>query len=59
MDIVKKDRFSMARGFAQSNVSGDNRLKNLIFEVAPHLLGHLVGEVVSAVEHGEQDSFEL
>ena len=49
----------MAGGFTQSNISSDDRLKHLIFEVAFHLIGYLVGEVVSAVEHGKQDSLDL
>ncbi len=49
----------MAGSFAQSNVSRYDRLKDLIFEVMFHLLGHLAREVVSAVEHGEQDSLDL
>lgn len=49
----------MAGSFAQSNVSRYDRLKHLIFEVVFHFLGHLAREVVSAVEHGEQDSFDL
>ena len=31
----------------------------LVFEVTFHFIGHLVGEVVPAVEHGEQNSFDL
>ena len=49
----------MTGSFAQSDVSWDDRLKDLIFKVAFHFLGHLVGKIVPAVEHGEEDSFDL
>ena len=49
----------MAGGFAQPNVARDDRVKHLIFEVSFHLMGHLVGKVVPAVEHGEENAFDL
>ena len=49
----------MAGSFAQSNVARNDRLEHLIFEVAPHFMDHLVGEVVSAVKHGEEDPLDL
>ena len=49
----------MAGGFAQTDTAGDDRIENLVFEMAPHLMGHLMGEVVPAVEHGQKDSLDL
>ena len=49
----------MAGGFAQPDVAWDNCLEHLIFEMAFHFMGDLVGEIVPAIEHGEENSFDL
>jgi hypothetical protein len=59
MDIVQEDRFSVTGGFTEPDVPWDDCLENLIFEVIFYLMGDLVGEVVSAIKHGEEDPFEL
>ena len=49
----------MTGGLAQSNISWDDGVKHLLFEMAPDFLGHLMGEVVADVEHGEKNPFDL
>ena len=49
----------MAGGFAQSNVARDDRPEHFVFEMTFHLAGHLMGEVISAVKHGEEDPLDL
>jgi hypothetical protein len=59
MDIVKEDRFPMAGSFTQSNISGDNGPEYLVFEVSLDFLGDLMREIIPAIEHGEENSFDL
>jgi hypothetical protein len=49
----------MAGGFAQPDVARDDGFENLVLKMAPDFLRHLVGEVVTAVEHGEENAFDL
>src|SRR3990172_8675664 len=59
VDIVKEDRFPMTGCLAQTDVSGNDRLKDLILKVGSHLLSDLMGEIVPAIEHGEENTLDL
>ena len=47
----------MAGTFAQSNIAGYHRLEHPPFKVGSDLTCNLVTEIVPAVEHGKQDTF--
>src|SRR4030042_6225026 len=49
----------MAGSLTQPDISRDDGLKYLFFEMVPYFLGHLMGEVVADVEHGEKNPFDL
>ena len=49
----------MAGSLAQPDVSRDNRFEYLILEVISQLQSDLMGKVVPAVKHGEQNPFNL
>ena len=47
----------MAGTFAQSNIAGYHRFEHPPFKVSSDLTCNLVTEIVPAVEHGKQDTF--
>ncbi len=49
----------MAGSFTQSNISGDNGPEYLVSEVSLDFLGDLMGEIIPAIKHGEDNSLDL
>src|SRR3989344_9693011 len=59
LDIVEKRRLAVARSFAETYVARNYGLENLVAEVAPYLLRHLLREIVARIVHRQQNSFEV
>src|SRR4030042_4038847 len=59
MNVIQEDRLPMTGSLAQPNVSRDDRFKYRVFEVLSQLQGDLMGKVVPAVKHGEQNTLNL
>ena len=57
LHVVEERRLAVRRRLAQAHVARDDRVEHA--EVALHLVGDLVGEVVARIEHGEDDALEL
>src|SRR5262245_47101977 len=59
MGIVYDDWFAKARSLAQANVPRYDRSVDALREEAARLLQHLLRQVQTVVEHGEEDPFDL
>src|SRR3972149_3439258 len=59
MNIVKEHGFPIAGSFAEPNISRNDRPEDLFSKVCSHFLGDLMSEVIPAIEHGEENSFNL
>src|SRR2546422_391060 len=55
--VVKQDRFSITRRFGQPDVSGNQRVEDLVAEKILQVVPDLVREVCPLVEHGQEDPF--
>lgn len=56
--IVKDNGYPVAGCLAKTDVTGDDRLENTFLEVCANIVNDLSGEVVSGIEHGEEDAFQ-
>src|SRR4030043_494289 len=52
LGIVEDARFPKAGRLAQLDISRDDGRKDPPLEVGSHLIGHLLGEIVSQIVHG-------
>ena len=57
LHVVEERRLAVRRRLAQPNVARDDRVEDA--EVALHLFGDLVREVIARVEHRENDTLDL
>src|SRR5579864_6318669 len=57
MYVVEYDRLPMARGFCETNISRNDRLKDLGSEEAPQVGRHLFRKRRAVVIHRQQDTF--
>jgi hypothetical protein len=48
----------MARGFGQTDIARDNGLKYTLCEMTTNFFANLMGEIISAIEHRQQNSMQ-
>ena len=58
MNVVEKDRHTVAWRFGQTNISRNHTLENLGSEETPEICGHLLGEGRAVVVHRQEDTFD-
>src|SRR5207249_6375710 len=56
-DVIEQNRLAVARRFAQPNIAGNDRFKQLWPEESAKVLHHLIGEVRPLIKHGEEYAF--
>ena len=57
--IVKDDRETVARGFAEFDVPLDDGFEDQFLEMFFHFIINLVGQTQAAVIHGQQETFDF
>ena len=57
--IIEDDRLTETWSFADTHVTGNDRLVHFLAEMRTHLADHIRCEACAAVEHGHQDPFQL
>ena len=59
MNVIKKDRLTVAGRFREADIPRNPRPVDLLPEMASNLRFHLTSEVVSLVDHRENDALDL